>query len=288
MEISYSASIKNADQLYALNEYKLSRIYIPYDLFFKKEVTIGNIDDIHHGSKSEVYVSLPEIMRKRDDGYLSSLKDFLLSGKADGVLLKNLESIGYINSLEEELKKEYISINGKVSDHTPLYVDCDYSLYSWNSSALSFYNEYTHIKTAPFELSIHELKELEDRDLSIVIYGRALLMVTANCIKKTSDMCNSTEGDTFIWKLKDRKNKLSPVFTNCVHCYNEIYNSVPTSLHKHMWDLIRAGFHDFRIDFTDESVKQINEILTYYITDQRSGRFPVEEYTAAHILKGAI
>ena len=73
-----------------------------------------------------------------------------------------------------------------------------------------------------------------------------------------------------------------------VYMHNEIYNSVPTSMHKYMWDLIKAGFHDFRIDFTDESANLINEIISYYTVDQRSGRFPVEEYTAAHISKGAI
>jgi len=130
---------------------------------------------------------------------------------------------------------------------------------------------------------------LNDRDLIFPIYGRAPLMVTANCVKKTTGNCmaDCTHG-SFDWKLNDRKNKMSLVYANCIHCYNEIFNSVPTSLHRQMVDIMKSGFNSFRIDFTNEDNKLIEQILAYYVTDNRKGSFPVNEYTTAHISKGAI
>ena len=289
MEVEYSASILRSDQLQAIKSVRLKRVFIPYDLFFLGQLSLQDIDSLRHGSNIEVYVSLPRIIRKRDDEYLDSLKDFLKLGKADGVLIKNIDSLGYIVSLKNELESQYISLNASIDGFTPLYVICDCSLYNWNISSLDFYKDYTYAQTAPYELNIHEIKELEDRDLMCIIYGRAPLMVSANCVRKTTGNCDQgNNGYDFDLKLIDRKNKDALVYNNCVHCYNEIYNSVPTSLHKYMWDLIKAGFHDFRLDFTDEDCKTISKILSYYITEQRSGSFPLEEYTAAHISKGAV
>ena len=61
-----------------------------------------------------------------------------------------------------------------------------------------------------------------------------------------------------------------------------------TSLHRQFVDIQKAGFNNFRIDFTDENSEMINKILTYYLLDNRKGSFPISEYTTAHINKGAI
>ena len=160
MEVEYSASILRPDQLQVLKNFKLKRIFIPYDLFYIGQLDIKDIDSLHHDSKTEVYISMPRIIRKRDDKYLDSFREFLKLGKADGVLIKNLDSLGYICSLKDDLEDQYISINGSIDGFTPIYVICDNSLYNWNISSLEFYKDYTYEQTAPFELSIHEIKEL--------------------------------------------------------------------------------------------------------------------------------
>lgn len=290
MDIEYSASVMNKEQLKKVSQYRLKKVYIPYDLFFKNELSVEDIDEIHKNSDTDVYISLPQIIRKKDDKYLNSLKSFLLLGKADGVLARNLEEIGFLDSVSNELEEQFISLNGKIKEYTSLFIEADQPVYCANKHALSFVKEYCANATAPAELSIHELKELEDKDLIVVIYGRALLMVSANCIRKTADKCDPSDksGFDFVWKLRDRKNMDAYVITNCIHCYNEIYNSVPTSVHKTVWDLIKAGFHEFRIDLTNESTESIGELLDYYLIDHRSGRFPFDEYTAAHISKGVL
>ena len=290
MDFEYSASVMNKIQLKKALQYRLKKIYIPYDLFFNNELSVDDIDEIHHSCDTDVYISLPQIIRKRDTDYLKSLKNFLLLGKADGILARNLEEIGFIDSISNELEEQFISLNGKTEGFTSLFIEADQPVYCANKHALDFVRQYCINVTAPQELSIHELKELDDTDISIVIYGRALLMVSANCIRKTSGNCDPSDksGFDFIWKLRDRKNMDAYVITNCLHCYNEIYNSVPTSLHKFMFELIKAGFHEFRIDLTNEDTESIGELLDYYLIDHRSGRFPFDEYTAAHISKGVL
>ena len=51
------------------------------------------------------------------------------------------------------------------------------------------------------------------------------MMVTANCVTKTTDHCRREEGFG-ITELTDRYHKVFPVMRNCTHCYNIIYNSV--------------------------------------------------------------
>ena len=82
MEVEYSASILRSDQLQALKSFKLKRVFIPYDLFFIGQLDIKDIDSLHYDSKTEVFISMPRIVRKRDDEYLNSFKDFLKLGKA--------------------------------------------------------------------------------------------------------------------------------------------------------------------------------------------------------------
>lgn len=285
--IKYNAYIHSLEQLKCVLDYDINKVYIPYDLFFSNQLTHEYITDIHTNTAIKVYISLPEIIRKRDNDYLIDLKDFLLLGKADGVLLKNLEEVGYIYSIKDSLEEQFISLGGKKDGYTPLILEADSSLYNWNKESLAFMYEYFNKATAPCELSIHEIKELDDRDLVIPIYGKTALMVSANCIKKTCGECNK-DFYNFDRKIKDRKNITELIYTNCIHCFNKLFNNVPTSFHKQMYDLIKSGFNEFRLDFTDENIEDIKKVLSYYLEDDRAGTFPISEYTTGHILKGAI
>jgi len=287
-KIEFGVFIQSPNQLEAVIKYNISTVYIPFDLFYINKLSHQIITDIHCSSDINVYIVLPEILRLRDQKYLDYLKEFLLLGKADGVLVRNLEEIGFLKSIEAELNSEYISLNGKIDGFTALYIQGDYSLYNWNKSALAFNYEFCNRLTAPLELSIHEIKELDDSEIIIPIYGKTPLMVSSNCIKKTCGECNKCNDYSFDRRLNDRKNKSQIIYSNCIHCFNKLYNSIPNSYHKQMYDLIKAGFKSFRLDFTNENNEVINDILSYYIIDERAGQFPLEEYTTGHILKGAI
>ena len=117
------------------------------------------------------------------------------------------------------------------------------------------------------------------------------MMITANCVRKTMDCCNGS-ANAFSQSLQDRYKKELPVYANCVHCYNEIFNAVPMSLHKEMPQLIQRGFSVFRMEFTDESKKEVSLLLNYFaekVNDpDRTFNFPLAEYTQGHFKEGAV
>ena len=91
-------------------------------------------------------------------------------------------------------------------------------------------------------------------------------------------------------QLTDRYRKQFPVETNCQHCYNIIYNSVPLSLHAE-WKKWK-GKTSMRLDFTMEREKETEEVLDYFARVYENGVFskddklPFGEYTTGHEKRG--
>ena len=115
-----------------------------------------------------------------------------------------------------------------------------------------------------------------------IIYGYIPLMVTANCIYKTNAVCQvSKQDEAHRAGLKDRYGKMFTAITNCKHCYNIIYNSVPLSLHKKY----KKSFPGlYRIQFSIENNHEMKSVLDYYLNwiQDIQSEFPVKEYTTAH------
>lgn len=279
---SFGISVLTKEALNVAFEYDTDRLYIPYDLVYLNQVSIKEVEIYKNShSNSKVLLSLPRIIRKRDSKYLESMSAFLddylavTDGECekqaviDGLLIRNLEELSYIT------ERGYKT-----------YIELDYTLYGWNKQSASFLLDYSDSLTAPLELSMHELKELDNRELCVVLYGYAPLMVAANCLGKTYGKCNGKRYG-FDFGLKDRYNKNEAVFVNCVHCYNEIYNAVPTSLHKKYNQLCDCGFYKYRIDFSMENAKECRRVLDYYLSGA-TGEAPAKDFTTGHIDKGAI
>ena len=119
----------------------------------------------------------------------------------------------------------------------------------------------------------------------MVVYGRTPLMVSANCLLKTYGRCHGNAND-FIAPLKDRYGKKEPVYANCLHCFNEIYNAVPTSYHKRLHEIKDMGIGRLRIDLTDEKSDAAVAVLGFYKGEEVN--MPDTEYTSGHMEKGAI
>lgn len=95
--------------------------------------------------------------------------------------------------------------------------------------------------------------------LEASVYGRTPFMVSANCIKLSSGQCDKNRKR--YTELTDRMGNIFPVYTNCDHCYNIIYNCLPTSYHESLWMLLQDGIRSFRIEFTTEDGDAAGEVL---------------------------
>ena len=137
------------------------------------------------------------------------------------------------------------------------------------------------------------LKNTVDIPISYNIYGHLPMMISAGCIKKTTDKCSGKLHELHSEQLNiiDRMNNTLPVTCNCRNCYNVIWNAHPTSLHKRLDKvLLTETIDNLRLDFTVESGKRTAEVLQYYI-DRLNGVepediFKKEAFTAGHFSRG--
>ena len=256
---------------------KPSRVYLPYDLIYSGKLPTDDLETIVGAFDTEIYLSLPRIYRSRSDKYMISLKEFA----SDREMLKRCNICGVLARNLEEIE---------TLRDTDIRIVADHSVYVWNRRSLKQISEYADEVTLPLELNLHEAEDLissgyADR-LNMVIYGRAPLMVSANCVMKTYGKCTGNING-FKNELTDRYGKSEPVYVNCLHCYNEIFNAVPTTYHKKLADIKRMGIGRQRIDLTDESPRTVKELIGFY-TESVAGDFPVSDYTTGHMDKGAI
>ena len=274
----------------AENNTDIGRIYVDSNVFLSAEAKelSANIPDL------EMFVALPYVTRQEDfDGCkeVQRVLDKLHESGYTGVLVRNLEQLGYL--CDKDFTGKTVS---------------DYSVYTWNKEAameLIDCNEQDGFRleevTVPYELNFGEardmageLKKIVDIPVSYNLYGHMPMMVSAGCIKKTTDRCSGrvhelyTENTTII----DRLGNVLPVTCNCRHCYNVIWNVHPTSLHGRMGKIMNEkSFDHYRIDFTVESAKRCGEVLDYY-TDLYNGAdaadiFESGAFTTGHFKRGA-
>lgn len=267
-------SVMTKEQLQKVLKMPVSadRIYIPADLFYVKEADIGDVMQMAAEKQIEVYLALPRMIRSRDEAYVKTVMQMLPS--FPGVLARSLEGLSFLREAGYK--------GGVVTDH---------SVYNWNKSAMYFLQKYRTGFTYPLELSLYENAALEDKTGEYVIYGRTPMMITANCVCRTLDRCTKNRND-FSQSLKDRYQKELPVYVNCVHCYNEIFNAVVMSLHKELEVLQKNGFNTFRMDFSNEEGEEAEMLLSWFLNALRhlkkQEEFPLSEYTLGHFKEGAL
>ena len=300
--------VSTTDQLWTVLGYDLTsgligRVYVDSNLFLslddkakaKIEAVKKEITDL------KFYVVLPFITREESwDGSLEvkRVMEGLVESSFDGILVRNLEQLGILKES---------GYRGRIS--------FDYGVYNWNrESVLELLdiamadNQAGDVQdgvfvdeiSVPYELNFKEAAELvtavKKRALVPVaynIYGHIPMMISAGCIKKTTDSCSGKIHELYSENVNilDRKNNKMVVTCNCRHCYNVIWNAFPTSLHGSLDKIMgKELFDDLRIDFTIENSQRCREILDYY-TGRISGGSPADifengSFTTGHFKRG--
>lgn len=257
------------DQFDQIIDRGLYRIYLDSRLFLEKE-TLQKKLSLKKGN-TQIYGSTPYIVREKDDKTLFDVRDAYKEQLIQGVLIRNLESLAI---LKDSIAKKDLEL--------------DYGVYVWNHEALDLLSDKASGICLPVELNKGEWEELitygkQKMHLSAVVYGRLPMMITANCLQKTSDGCRGKSGTVM---LKDRYGKEFPVYHDCRHCYNIVYNSVPLSLHRAFSEELQEALH-CRLDFTLETAKECLKVTEYFqkISVQYEDPF-YSEYTTGHYKRG--
>ena len=261
------ASVRDGKQLYRLLEYdNISEIYIDSSKYGRRDFVKEFNDDVFcvNNAEKKAYLALPVIFRKSTRDYFETLSDQLKKIDFEGFIVRNYEEFFWVKT----------RFAGKkiVTDH---------NMYTYNDMAKSmFFDNGADADTMPLELNQKEINRRNNKGSQMIIYGYYPLMVSAQCVHKNSYKCDRTPQITY---LKDRYNKIFPVWNNCSECYNIIYNSCPTVLFNNIQKIKNAGIDALRLDFTFEKPEEIDTVMATFESNSADG---IKEYTNGHFKRG--
>ena len=257
------ASVRDGKQLYRLLEYdNISEIYIDSSKYGRRDFVKEFSDDVFcvNNAEKKAYLALPVIFRRSTRDYFETISDQLKKIDFEGFIVRNYEEFFWVKT----------RFAGKkiVTDH---------NMYTYNDMAKSmFFDNGADADTMPLELNQKEINRRNNKGSQMIIYGYYPLMVSAQCVHKNSYKCDRTPQITY---LKDRYNKIFPVWNNCSECYNIIYNSCPTVLFNNMQKIKNAGIDALRLDFTFEKPEEIDTVMAAFESNSADG---IKEYTNGH------
>lgn len=291
-EADYSFLVGNVKQLEAVLEEVREKefiLYIDSDIYF-----ILNKDMLEKLAKArlegtKIFAALPYVAREEEKFDATKDMDEIIGDSKnilDGVLVRNLEQLGYLK------EKNY---EGKIIT--------DYGVYVWNNEAAFLLgdirkntntedNSFVNELSVPLELTFHEALDLNiGKALSLNVYGRTPMMISANCVKKTLGNCSGKQWQFNQEKLSmvDRMGNILPITTNCRNCYNVIWNAHPTSLHKKLDSIRNTGkFHHLRLDFSTETEAEVRTVIRAFVYGNAESLKHLDEmnYTTGHFKRG--
>ena len=143
--------------------------------------------------------------------------------------------------------------------------------------------------TCPLELNGAELRDLirgsgftasgGAAGFEMVVYGRAPMMVSAQCLQKNLRGCR--KGNETVLILQDRKGAGMPVRNSCRFCFNTIYNAVPAMIYDLTEEVEDIGAGSLRYEFTTETPEEVLRILNGEV-------LPTGSFTRGHFRKSVL
>ncbi|MDD2973416.1 MAG: U32 family peptidase, partial [Lachnospiraceae bacterium] len=264
----------------------IDRIFVSSDLLYRNGIeglqdSFREIREMIQSHHKRFYFVLPYIIRERSYAYLESIRCYITEPAVEGVLIRNLESLQWLKE-----------ISYQKSDGKDVILDAE--IYCFNTKAKEFLLEKENATelTASYELNLKELLRMGLKHMNIPVYGRIPMMITANCIRKTTLQCANTISCNHQYDLllEDRYQKNFYVNTNCLHCYNVIYNGQPTSLHGYLDKFLRYHVKAMRLDFTTEQGMEIDAVVHFFENaiqhPEEKMTPPYTEFTKGHLARG--
>ena len=256
-----SALVSTPAQLDAcLKKDFIRRIYISFAFYEEAEKALRRVQD----SGREAVFALPHISRRP----LSEDEKALLK-VADGVLIRNYESLGEIQKLGYEKTR---------------ILDSDIYVFNQAGKALLEEKEAFEL-SAPLEMSRAELQTLGLATLELNVYGNFPVMLSAQCVKNTIGACSGKDG---VLLLKDGYEHSFPEKSFCREKYTVLYNDAPLKIFDLQEDICALGPKSLRLTFTLENADETRTILENFEETCLRGKedrslFP---YTRGHFRRG--
>ena len=241
-DFSVLVSTMEQFRIVAEGDYPVKRIYVELSLYREDSSACRRL---MRNRRVQYYMALPHVLHRQYVGSLRQEATGYLADGFDGFLVRNLEEYALLRRLSMGKR-----------------IQLDYSLYTMNREAQEFFRSKGAAgMTAPVELNHRELRDLDNHDVELIIYGYQVLMVSAQCTRKNTAFCDRKKA---VLTLKDRKNACFTVQCHCDFCYNLLYNSVPMGLLRERDEVAELGFCGGRIQFTLEDAKETKSVLKMF------------------------
>ncbi len=221
-------------------------------------------------------LTLPQIFRSHGLAFFEKYSRQMGEAGFDGVLVRSPEEILWLK--EQNL---------------PLPMVFDAGVYCWNSSTVRELKALGARRiTMPWELNSREMQPVADAlrqqgtEAELVVYGRIPMMVSSQCIKRTTTGCTKKE-ETLL--MKDRTGAVLPVKNHCSFCYNTIYNTSPVSLLGSEAVIGKLGIATLRLNFTTENGEEVSSIIRAFGDSFLRGQpaaQPFKDFTRGHFKRG--
>lgn len=222
-----------------------------------------------HEAGSFCYLMLPRIFRTEARQYFLKNMDTLRDAGFDALGVASMEEPGFIKEQLPQMKQYF-----------------DHGMYVFNRLAGETMREYGADRvTIPVELNSREIAEAKVPG-ELIIYGYLPMMVSAQCIKRTTEGC--TRKPELLY-LKDRKGKSFPVRNQCRFCCNTIYNESPLSLKGMAEEVSGLSPVALRLNFTIEDKKTTESVLEAFYGEYAEGtkpKPPSGNFTRGHFKRG--
>lgn len=231
---------------------------------------VNKVVEKTHQCGKQIFLAMPHVFRQEVVEKYESGYDQLLKADWDGILVRNYESYLFL--------KEHAYDRRIVTDH---------NLYQLNRYAKEFWQEEgIEGTTAPLELNYRELESLGLAGSELIVYGYLPMMISAQCIKKTTGGCEKQKGKLTI---TDRYQKAFAVKNRCDYCYNILYNTSPLVLLDQKMEILHLKPKAIRLHFTIEGHNTVEKILKMYeetfYTDDKIHEWE-EMFTRGHFKRG--
>ena len=219
--------------------------------------------------RPQLWLMLPPVWR--EDIRSRFLKAFPQSKLAlfDGIMLRSWQQLG------EPFLKQW---EGSLA--------ADEFLYTWNRRSRKLFASLgIGTDTTPAELNRKELFERGCTGSEIPVYGREVMMTTAQCIRKNTSGCTKDEP---VVMIRDRFGATFPVRCICSICSNRIYNSLPLDLSGKLDELGQLSPCGVRMRFTTENARETKRVVQHFV-HCLSGKAPcaaMEGTTRGHYGRG--
>ncbi len=241
-----SAYVETLDQLKHISSESIFEVIYIDGHMLDKELCKANVLRVLEKidkRKVKIFYVMPYIVRYENvEMILEELKEIICK-HFDGIMIRNIESFEILGRIGYDKR-----------------VITDSNIYIFNNESSNFWSDYgIYRQTLPYELTRKEIQKLNPQNKILNIYGNVPTMVSAQCLKKTSGVCDK-KSETLV--LNDRLGHTITMKNYCRYCYNVVHSCNPISLTDQADEVLKLGVSEYRCNFTTEKNEEINSVIS--------------------------